>query len=122
MTDTTKTTVTLDNLFAGDFPVAKDYVTIADSQTLTRGAVLGIITANGQAKLLDTASVDGSQNFYAVLLKDVTTSGATKGAPVALTGDFNAAALSLGGATVAADVKSDMRALSCFQRTLDALV
>lgn len=116
--DTVTSTVTRDNLFAGDYPVVKGTVTVTESQTLTRGAVLGIITANGEAQLLDTAAVDGSQNFYAILLTDVTTAAAeTKVAPVALSGQFHSQGLSLGGATTIADIWSDARALNCYIET-----
>jgi hypothetical protein len=118
MPDTRTGSVSLDNLFAGEFPIVRSAVTVADGQTLTRGAVLGIVTATGYAKLLDTTAVDGSQTFHSVLLEDVTTSGATQVAPVALTGEFASDQLSFGGTTVAADVLTAMRALSCFQQTL----
>lgn len=97
-------TNTPDNLLAGDLPVVTGAVTIAASQTLKRGAVLGIITASGQAKLVDSASTDGSEVAKVVLLDAVTTGAAeTKPAPVAKTGEFNSLALTFGGTDVVAD-------------------
>ena len=117
----TQTLVTRDNIFAGTYPVVRDEVTVTASQTLARGAVVGIITVGGEAKLLDTASADGSENFYGVLLDPVTTGvGETQVAPVALSGEFQTQALSFGGATTAADVKEDARGKNCYFKTTAA--
>ena len=118
--DTVTSSTDRDNLFAGTYPIVKGAVTVADGQTLTRGAVLGIVTASGEALLLDTAAVDGSENFYAILLEDVTTSGATQVAPVALSGEFQTQALSFGGATTYADVIDDARDKNCYFLSGDA--
>jgi len=118
MPDTVTGTAAHDNLFAGEFPIVRGWVTIADNQVLTRGAVLGIITSGGEAFLLDDTAQDGSETFHSVLLEDVTTSGATQVAPVAKTGEFNEDELSFGGSTVFGDVTAAMRALSCFQKSV----
>jgi len=113
--DSVKSTTDRDNLFGEDYPVKRGAVEITESQTLSRGAVLGIITASGEAKLLDVASVDGSEDFHSILLEDVTTgAGETQLAPVALSGSFQSQALSMGGATTIADIKDAARALNCY--------
>lgn len=97
-------TNTPDKLLAGALHVVTGAVTIAASQDLKRGAVLGIITASGQAKLVDSAATDGSQTAKVVLLDAVKTEAAeTKPAPVAKTGEFNSLALTVGGTDTISD-------------------
>lgn len=106
---------TPDNLFAGHvMPKVTDYGTIASGQNLTRGAVLGRVTANGKLKLVDKNATDGSQNVYAILAEDVDATAADKVAPVYLTGEFNENALILATGTTAADVKASARAVGIF--------
>ena len=118
MPGTSTDSVTMDNLIVGEFPIVRDTATIDVNQTLTRGCVLGKITATGYYLALDDTAVDGSAVFQCVLLEDVTTTSATQVASVALTGEFDAATLTFGGTTTAADMKVEMRMASCFQKTL----
>jgi hypothetical protein len=205
----TQTTITRDNLFAGTYDCVRGEVTVADSQTLTRGAVMGIVgfeagtaaadagntgdgaisafalvaggnkkvgtylatctaaatdagtfqvtdpegtlvgqmevgttfsgggitfaladgatdfivgdafdlpvdAGSGEAKALDITAIDGSENFYGILLEDVTTSGATQLAPVGLSGEYQTQGLSFGGSTVYGDVIDDARDKNCY--------
>lgn len=113
--NTVTSTVTRTNLIAGPYPVIKDHVTVAASQTIVVGTVLGIITASGQAKALSDASSDGSQNFNCIALKAVTTgAGETAEIPVALSGEFHTQGLSFGGTATAATTKAAARALNCY--------
>lgn len=107
-------TFTPDNLLAGDFPIVTGTVTIASGQVLPRGAVLGTVTATGKHLLCDTAAVDGSQDPTHILAEDVDASLADVEGISYLTGEFNEEQISLGGATVAADVRSALRALAIF--------
>ena len=101
-----------DNLCAGGFPQVTQGKTIAQNQTLARGAVLGIITASGQAVAVDSTATDGSQNPAFILAEAVTTgSGVTAEAPVYETGEFNENALTFGGSDTADDHRAKLREL-----------
>ena len=114
MSDSVQSTTERDNLFGSDYPIHKDFRTIATTQTLVRGTVLGLLTAGGAAKPCDTALSDGTEDFDSVLLVDIDTAGGAAVAPVADAGTFQVQALTFGGATVAADVKVAARALNCY--------
>jgi hypothetical protein len=88
---------TPDNLLAGDFPRVADGVTILAGRSLTRGAVLGRVTASGKCKAVDSGQTDGSQTIHAVLAEDVDASLADASGVVYLTGEFNENALTFGG-------------------------
>lgn len=103
-----------DNLFGGDFPVATDIVTIASGQVQPRGAVLGEITASGKYVLSVAAAEDGSEELAAILAEDVDATAGDVKAPVYLTGQFNARALTLGAGHTAASAKAALRPLSIF--------
>ena len=64
-----------DNLLVADYPVQTEIVTIASGENLTRGAVLGKVTANGKYVLSASAAVDGSEDPVAVLAEDTDASG-----------------------------------------------
>lgn len=120
MADSTQTFKDRDNLFGSDYPIIYDEVTIVAGQSLTRGAVLGIITTGGKATLLSKDSVDGSEDFYAVLTRDTDATSEDKIAPVAISGTFQTQGLSFGANTVAADIKVEARLLNCYVQTSDA--
>ena len=62
MTDTITNSLEYDGLIAGDFPVARDTVTVKLGQDLVRGAVVG---AEDGTSATDTAGNDGPYNFAA---------------------------------------------------------
>lgn len=98
-----------DELFAGDFDVVTDSITVGAD--LSRGTVLGIITASGNAVAVDSAQTDGSQTPYAVLAEDVLTGDV---ATVYLTGEFNSNKLTFGGTDTVDTHKKALRELSIF--------
>lgn len=76
MTTLTETNRALEFLVSennGDF--SRETVTLASGQNLRAAAVLGIITANGQATQLAPAAADGSQNAIAILCYATDASG-----------------------------------------------
>lgn len=110
-------TYTPDNLFAGSAaPKVMDKMTILAGQNLMRGAVLGRITATGKAKLVDSASADGSEKPWAVLAENVDATAAEKEAAVFLTGEFKEAALVFGGADTADTHRVEARKMGIFFR------
>jgi hypothetical protein len=62
-----------DALIAGSHPVVEIPVTIAhaSTNTLSRGQILGVISASGKYTKLDTTKSDGSQTPKALLGADV---------------------------------------------------
>jgi hypothetical protein len=110
-------TYTPDNLIAGGFPLTTGGITVASGQILSRGAVLGEKTADGQGVLVDSTAVDGSENPYCILAEDVDASAAAVEAPVYLSGEFNEDALAFGGTDTIATHRAALRDLSLFTTT-----
>jgi hypothetical protein len=108
-------TYTPDNLLAGDYPVVTDEVTIVTGQTLTRGAVLGKITASGKHALCDSTASDGSQAPVCVLAEDCDASAADKtGVPVYLSGAVAETSLAFGGTDTADTHRAALRDLNIY--------
>lgn len=105
---------TPDNLFAGTYPVVEEGGTLLTGSVYPRGAVLGKVTASGKYIVCDTAAVDGSEAPVAILLDEVDATAADKLGPLALSGEFQEDALTLGGATTPADVKAALRILNTY--------
>lgn len=97
--------LTRDNLFAASqvMPV------VADSLSITAGALKRgtLVSAAG-------AAVTAAEDVYAVLAEDVDATGGAKVAAVYLTGEFNAAALVVGGSIAVADCKAAARKIGIF--------
>ena len=113
----TSTAFTPDRLLAGDFPTVTESITLAAGQVLTRGALLGRVTASGEYVLSLAAAVDGSQTPVAILADDAdTTAGAATGAAY-LSGEFNDNAITFGTGHTAATVKDALRDLNIYLKT-----
>ena len=113
--DTTRTSIELDQLYAGSFPKVNEAETFENGQDIKRGDVLGKVTGSGEVKLMDAAAADGSENFYGVAVEDVDATAAARVGIVGKTGTFNETVLNFGGATTIADVdKDEARKLGCF--------
>ncbi len=81
---------TVDNLFAGDFPRVSLPVTIVSgSGALTRGTLLGKVTASGKYKPYNNANADGSETAKLVLAEDVDASSADVNTSAFASGEFN---------------------------------
>lgn len=115
-------TTTPDGLLLGLFPVVTDVGTLITGQNLTRGAVLGKITASGKLTRLDKSEDDGSQVPYAILADDVDATSADKTAPLYIAGSFDAAKLNFVSGTAAADVKDAARNVGLYFVTVSAAV
>lgn len=102
-------TFTPDRLQAGDYPVVTEQVTLLSGENRARGTVLGKITASGKLKIVNSANVDGSQVPYGVLLEDCDASGSDKTCLVALSGEFNQAAMVFGGTDTYTTHKAALR-------------
>ena len=107
---------TPDNLLAGEYPRIERLVTIAAGADLTKGAVLGRITASGKFKLSASASSDGSQTPDAILAEKASAAGADVQAVVYFSGEFNENALTLGAGHTLDAVRLTLKAKSIYLR------
>lgn len=106
-----------DNLIAG---TAINMVTesiVLDTGNLSRGAVLGKITATGKYVLSASAAVDGSQTPAAILAEDADATDGDKVTVAYLTGEFNTAALTLGAGHTIASITAGLRDQGIFLKT-----
>jgi hypothetical protein len=106
----TEGTYTPDALIAGNSALlVPRKVTLISGQNLTRGAVLGKITASGKYTLSASASSDGSQTPDVVLAEDCNASAGDASAIAYHRGDFIAQALTLGAGHTAASITEGLR-------------
>lgn len=110
------TTFVPDTLVVDDMDIVTDSGILASGQTLTRGALLGKITASGKYILSLAAAVDGSQLPSAILVDDVDASGGDASCGLYLAGGFNAAAITFGTGHTRASVADGLRGLSIYLR------
>lgn len=103
-----------DNLIAGTtINLSYKGVTIASGQgVLSRGSVIGIITASDKGKLCDSTSADGSEVASVILAEDVDTTDADVVAPCYQSGEFNREALIFGGSDAVDDHESELRTVN----------
>jgi len=109
-------TYTPDNLIAGSTQTVTDVVTVGQSTTLTRGAVLGKVTDTGKFVLSASKDADGnditdgSETPYAILAEDCdATGGDVTNVAVYIKGEFNENVLSFGNGHDATTVKAPLR-------------
>ena len=102
-----------DNLLAGEFPRIVELATVSGGK-YARGTILGKITASGKCTICTSAATDGSKDAYAILAEAVDTSEKDKQAVVYRTGEFNAAALTVGSGLTVDGLKDALRAKSIF--------
>lgn len=113
-----------DKLSAGDYPVFTSSETIlSGAGSLARGTVLGRVTASGKLVVVNSAGTDdGRRTPYGILLEATDATSADKVAPVALSGEFNSAALVFGGSDTVATHKAALRDLNIYVKTNQAAV
>lgn len=105
------TSFTPDRLIAGpQIGVIARQITLITGQNLTRGAVLGKITASGKYNLSLSAAVDGSQTPDLILAEDTDATAADKETIAYEAGVFNTNALTLGAAHTLASIQEGLRA------------
>ena len=113
----TFTTNNMDNLISGNYPVETIAGTLITGQNLTRGSVLGKITASGKLTLCDSTAVDGSEAPYGILMGSVDATAADMDCVVYLTGSFNETQLVFGGTDTIATHRDALRVLGIFARS-----
>lgn len=111
-------TYTPDNLIAGQTSLVTDSVTVAASDSLVRGSVLGKITADGKFILSASAAADGSQTPSVVLAEDCDASVAdVTNVAVYVKGEFNEKALTLGTGHTTATIKEPLRDVGIYTKS-----
>lgn len=105
------------NLLAGEYPRIERIITIASGSNLTKGAVLGRITASGKFVLSASGASDGSETPDAILGETVDASAEDKQAVVYFSGEFNENALTLGTGHTVESIRAVLRSKSIFLRS-----
>lgn len=85
-------------------------VTVAAGQNVTRGAVLGKVTASGKYALSLPDAADGSEVPDLILAEDCNATAADKSVLAYARGDFNSRALTLGAGHTVASITEGLRA------------
>lgn len=105
------------NLLAGEYPRIERIITIASGSALTKGSVLGRVTASGKFILSESDATDGSETPDAILAEDVDASAEDKQAIVYFSGEFNENALTLGTGHTVESIRAGLRSKSIFLRS-----
>lgn len=107
--------LTQDQLIAGDHPIRTRGVTIASGEgALTRGTLLGIVTASGKAVLSLAAASDGSEVPTCILGEDVDATSADVDSFAYVAGDFNEGEMTFGTGHTADSVRDGLRERSIY--------
>jgi hypothetical protein len=111
-----------DNLIAGTkHPLDVKGITVLTGQgVLKRGTVLGVITANGKGKKVDSTAADGSQAADCILTDDIDTTGGDVVTSAYISGEFNRGALIFGGTDTAANHEATLRTKGIFLKDVQA--
>lgn len=99
-----------DQLLIGDETPVSRNITLITGQNLTRGAVLGRITASGKYTLSASAAGDGSQTPDCVLAEDTDASGADVATIAYFSAKVNDLRVVLGAGHSIASIREGLRA------------
>jgi len=113
----TEETREYDNLIAGDFPIVTKEGTLLTGQNLTRGTLLGRVTASKKYVKSLAASSDGSEVPTAILAEDKDATSEDKKVMIYLTGEYNDNKVTFGTGHSAASTRDGLRAKSIFLKT-----
>lgn len=98
-----------DQLIAGHKPPAKAVpATILDGETITRGMLLGQVTASGKFVESLAAATDGSQTPRAIASEALAPSGADEVTLIYVEGEFNEHEISFGTGHTAANTRQGL--------------
>lgn len=110
-----------DQLFAGPFQVVSHQITVASGAgVLTRGTVLGRITASGKYIKSVASANDGSQTPVAILADAVDATSADALGGCYLSGEFNGNALVYDASWTVATLQPALRPYSIFVKAMAA--
>jgi len=97
-----------DNLIAGDYPLKAKSITVASGAVLTRGAVLGEVTASNKFILSASAATDGSENPKVILAEDIDATAGDMVATAYVTGEFAEESLEIGTGHTADSIRNPL--------------
>lgn len=106
---TSQGTLTPDGLLAGHDDLQTRQITLVTGQNLTRGALLGKITASGKYTLSASAAADGSQGPAVILAETTDASGGDKVTVAYFGGVFDENAITYGTGHTAASTREVLR-------------
>lgn len=109
-----------DKLIVDAARIVSRKITVISGQVVTRGAVLGKITASSKYNLSLSAAADGSQTPDLILAEDVDASGGDKEGLAYEAGVFNTNALTLGASHTLASIQEGLRAKGIHFHTAQA--
>jgi hypothetical protein len=89
------------------------------SGALSRGTVIGLITASGKGAIVLSTATDGTKDPYGVLTEDIDATAADVETTVYVTGEFNEDALTFGGEDTKATHKVGMRQIGLFLKPIN---
>lgn len=112
--DTLTNSLTYDGLIASDWPSNTDSGTLITGQNLSRGCVVGKITASSKLTACDHTASDGSQTPYGVLAKNCDATSADKTCVIYDFGKFNSDKLTFGGSSTISDLKDAMKSANLY--------
>lgn len=107
-------TFNLDDLLGGDYPLVTKEITLLSGENLSRGAVLGKVTASDKYRLSDAGASDGSETPVAILAKDTDATTQDTVTVAYLSGEFNERALTLGPGHSLSSVQEGLRDLNIY--------
>ncbi len=110
-------------ILAGNFPRVTEAVILKAGRKYPMGSAIGIIAAEDKGVLVDSASSDGSQNLYGILIGqndawgDVDATAEDQLATVLLTGEFAQERIAFGGTDTFETHKQAARALGIYLKS-----
>lgn len=112
--DTLTNSYTPDGLVVSDWPTNTDAETLVSGQNLSRGCVVGKITASSKLTACDHTASDGSETPFGVLAADCDASAADASCVIYDFGKFNSDKLTFGGSSTISDLKAAMKAVNLY--------
>lgn len=109
LADFSSTSLTPNDALLVDDKETHVQITLLSGQNLTRGAVLGKITASGKYTLSASAAVDGSQTPDLILAEDTNATGGDKLTVAYEVATVNEAKLILGAGHTLASIREGLR-------------
>jgi hypothetical protein len=115
--DTVTGSYSPDNLVLGDLPTISYDETVISGQDVTRGTVMGRITASGKLTACDHTAGDGSETPYGIMAEDCDASLADVECGAYVFGHFDSESLTFGGTSTISDLKVAMRLVGLYTRS-----
>lgn len=106
-----------DDLIAGETQLITNSIILITGQNLTRGAVLGKISASGKYNLSLSAAGDGSEVPVSILGQDTDATAADVVTFSYIKGEFNDNAITVGTAHTVATILAGLRSLGIFLKS-----